>query len=123
MQNTNNAKALQDQAVTFSTLARYHTEQAVPNMEAIARQVVSDVNRKRQYLEDSRANHRNLNRMLTLIGALLIGLVVTWNLITPNSPAMQVMGPHLAKTLSPYSFVITVMLDCSLAAYSLIKKY
>lgn len=112
-----------DQPVTYRMLARYHVAQELPNMESISREVVADVNHRRQALEDSRANHRNFNRMLTLVGALLIGLVVTWNLTTINSPMMKALGPHLSKALTPYAFVITVALDASLALYSLIKKY
>lgn len=77
----------------------------------------------RQMLEDSRANHRNLNRMLTLVGALLIGLIVTYTLGHPALLVQVGVSPATSKMLAPYSFVITVMLDTSLALYSLIRKY
>lgn len=69
---------------------------------------------KRQAIEDTRANHRNFNRMLTLIGALLIGIAVVYTL-----PKLG----HLGQVLGPYAFVITVALDTFLAAYSFIKHY
>lgn len=66
--------------------------------------------------EDKRANKRNFNRMLTLVAALIIGLAVTFIL---NHGYLGHWGPALA----PYSFVITVMLDSFLAAYSYIRHY
>lgn len=66
--------------------------------------------------EDRRANKRNFNRMLTLVGALVIGLIVTFTL------SHGYLG-HFGFALAPYSFTITILLDSSLALYSFIKRY
>lgn len=71
---------------------------------------------ERQQKEDFRANKRNFNRMLTLIGALIIGLFVTYML------SSGVLG-HLGTELAPYSFVITILMDTGLALYGYVKKY
>lgn len=88
--------------------------------------VIAEVERRdagRQVIEDQRANHRNLNRMLTLIGALLIGLALTFVFTHPAIlAAVGISGP-VVKTLEPYTFVITIFMDSSLAAYSFFKKY
>ena len=77
----------------------------------------------RQYIEDVRANHRNLNRMLTLLGALFIGLALTFVFTHPAILAsIGVQGP-VVKALEPYTFVITIFMDSSLAAYSFFKRY
>ena len=69
-------------------------------------------------VEDHRANKRNFNRMLTLFGALLIGLVVTFLLTTPH-----ILPAHIDKTVGPYTFVITILMDSGLALYGYIRKY
>lgn len=69
-------------------------------------------------VEDHRANKRNFNRMLTLFGALLIGLVVTFMLTTPG-----ILPTHVDKTVGPYTFVITILMDSGLALYGYIRKY
>lgn len=71
---------------------------------------------EREARENIRANHRNLNRMLTLFGAIAIGVVVTY-LLTHGD-----LG-QTGKTLGPYSFVITVTLDSMLALYAFIRHY
>jgi hypothetical protein len=71
--------------------------------------------RDRQKTEDSRANHRNFNRMLTLVGAMVIGLIVTYGLYHGWIPD--------GKALGPYSFTITIAMDTGLALYGLIKRY
>lgn len=102
--------------VNLGTLAHFSTVQ-VPRIAAdAAENVVTNRDRTRQVLEDSRANHRNLNRMLTLTFALVVGLFITYTL-------QQGYWGAYSHTLAPYSFVITVLLDSSLAAYSLIRKY
>jgi hypothetical protein len=68
---------------------------------------------EREKRENSRANHRNFNRLLTLLGAVLIGLVLTY--------ASQ--KGIIPKTLAPYTFVITVLLDSTFTAYALYKHY
>ena len=77
----------------------------------------------RQAIEDERANKRNFNRMLTLVGALLIGLVVTYVLSHPAVLAAVGVAPTTAKMLAPYSFTITILLDSGLALYSYVRHY
>lgn len=72
--------------------------------------------RERQAIEDTRANRRNRNRMLTLLGALVIGLAVTYIL---NAGYLGTFGPVLA----PYAFTITIAMDSTLAAYSWLRHY
>lgn len=79
-------------------------------------ELVNGVVSERERRENERANHRNLNRLLTLLGALVIGLVVTWAL---NADILGSVG----KGMAPYSFVITILMDSALAAYGFIKKY
>lgn len=81
------------------------------------RAIVNGAIKEREDRENFRANKRNFNRMLTLVGALVIGLVVTFVLTTPG------MIPANWKFLAPYTFVITILLDCGLAVYGYIKKY
>lgn len=73
--------------------------------------------------EDVRANKRNLNRMLTLFGALFIGLILTYLLTNPAILMSLGMSPKLIKFLAPYTFVITILMDSTLALYSFIRKY
>lgn len=70
----------------------------------------------REARENFRANKRNFNRMLTLFGALLIGIAVSWVL------SSGLLG-ELGKMLSPFSFTITIAMDMGLALYGYIKKY
>lgn len=63
--------------------------------------------------EDSRANHRNFNRLMTLFGAVVIGLILTY---------ASVHG-YVPKQFAPYTFVITVLLDSTFSLYALIKHY
>lgn len=81
------------------------------------RDIVNGAIKEREDRENNRANKRNFNRMLTLFGALAIGLVVTFVLTTPG------MIPASWKFLAPYTFVITIVLDSGLALYGYIKKY
>lgn len=79
---------------------------------------------ERQAAEDDRANHRNLNRMLTLFGALLIGLIVTFILTNPTAVLIPLgVSPTFIATMAPYTFTITILLDSSLALYSYVRKY
>lgn len=77
---------------------------------------ISDWSSEREARENLRANKRNFNRMLTLIGALVIGLFVTYTL------QQSWFGP-VGHQLAPYSFVITIVMDAGLALYGYIKKY
>lgn len=79
--------------------------------------IVNGAIKEREDRENHRANKRNLNRMLTLLAALIIGLVVTFLLTTPG------MIPASWKFLTPYNFVITILLDSGLALYGFIRKY
>lgn len=79
-------------------------------------QLINGAIKEREARENERANHRNFNRMMTLFGALIIGLIVTW-LLNQN-----VLG-HDGKLLAPYSFVITILMDSGLALYGYIKHY
>jgi hypothetical protein len=79
--------------------------------------LINGVLENRKEAEDYRANKRNFNRMLTLFGALVIGLIVTYALTTPG-----IVPPSL-KFLAPYTFVITIVLDSGLALYGYIRKY
>lgn len=79
--------------------------------------IVNGAIKEREDRENLRANKRNLNRMLTLFCALIIGLVVTFFLTTPG------MVPASWKFLEPYNFVITLVLDSGLALYGFIRKY
>ena len=105
-------------AWTTHTVKRAATEASNYVLAEIERQDLA-----RQVKEDSRANHRNLNRMLTLFGALVIGLCLTWCFTHPAVFAPLGVSPKTIGAIEPYTFVITFMLDSSLAAYSLIRKY
>jgi hypothetical protein len=77
---------------------------------------------EREQRENIRANHRNLNRMLTLFGALVIGLVVTFVLQHRGIPGLVTL-PAWSLILAPYTFVITIALDSGLALYGYIRHY
>lgn len=77
----------------------------------------------RQAAEDNRANHRNFNRMMTLFGALCIGLVVTWVLTHPQYFALVGLQPEQVKPFLPYAFTITIFLDSGITLYSYIRHY
>lgn len=105
--------------VTVQTLVHFikvFHGQVMESVQQFVVQYTTEQDRHRQMIEDKRANHRNFNRMLTLIFALMIGLVVTYVL---THGYLGKTGSHLA----PYSFVITVLLDSTLALYSLIRRY
>jgi hypothetical protein len=80
------------------------------------REIISNAINEREQRENKRANHRNLNRLLTLLGALVIGLAVTFVL---NSGVLGAVG----VALSPYAFSITILMDSGLAVYGFIKHY
>lgn len=80
------------------------------------RGLISDAIKDREARENVRANHRNLNRMLTLVFTLLAGLGITFLL---NGGYLG----HFGIALAPYSFVITVTGDTFLTLYSLLKHY
>lgn len=72
---------------------------------------------QRQHLEDTRSIKRNRNRFMTLIGAVIIGATVVWGF------SHMWFGAWAYHNLYPYSFIITVLLDTSLAAYAYVKRY
>jgi hypothetical protein len=80
------------------------------------RYVITRIDTERQRVEDTRADRRNRNRMLTLFGALVIGAAVTWFLNSQYSSGM----PPSAKQ---YAFTITIAMDSLLAAYSWVRHY
>ena len=79
--------------------------------------LLNGVLQEREARENVRANKRNENRLYTLLGALLIGIVVTYCLTTPG------ILPKSVAWMEPYAFTITIFLDSSLALYSYFKKY
>lgn len=115
-----------DEPVSKGMLGRWTNHVVKRAASEAVRYVEAEIERRdgaRQHLEDIRANHRNLNRFMTLLGALLIGLTVTFILTHDGIPGVYTLPSGVAKTLGPYTFVITVMLDSSLAAYAFIRKY
>ena len=84
--------------------------------DAHVRGLIDSAQKEREARENVRANHRNFNRMLTLVFTLIAGLAITFALTTGALGAFGVM-------LAPYSFVITVAGDTCLTAYALIKHY
>lgn len=81
------------------------------------RSLITKAMQEREQREDVRANHRNLNRGLTLVGALVIGLILTYLLnYVPHLP-------HWMYVLAPFTFVITILLDSAFVFYSLYKHY
>lgn len=68
---------------------------------------------QRKAAEDKRANHRNFNRLMTLLGAVIIGLVLTW----------AATKGYIPKSVAPYTFVITVLLDSAFSFYALLRHY
>lgn len=118
--------ATQPSYVTTETLGTWTDHVVKRSAAESAAYVLAEVNRRdqaRQYIEDARANHRNLNRMLTLVGALVIGLALTW--LFQHAFVLTAVGvpANIVKTLAPYTFVITIFMDSSLAAYSFFRKY
>lgn len=101
---------------TLATAAMQLREYATKVAEEKATEVVVHRDAERQAIEDERANKRNFNRLLTLIGALVIGLFVTYSLEHGWYGAF-------GTTLAPYSFCITILLDSALAVYGLVKHY
>lgn len=115
-----------DKYVTVDTLghfSRYIIRQAAEEAVVRAEKLRTETDTKRQMIEDKRANHRNLNRMLTLLGALVIGIIVTYSLTHPKILMAAGVAPTTIKFMAPYTFIITVALDSTLALYSFIRHY
>lgn len=114
-----NIENKKNQVVTMDTLLK-HERMTLRSfndyVQSSTQTAIKTAEAKRQAAEDERANRRNLNRMLTLIGALVIGIVVSYVL------THGYLG-NLGKALGPYAFCITILLDSSLAVYSLIRHY
>lgn len=86
------------------------------------RNLIRQAQFEREQRENVRANHRNLNRMMTLFGALFIGLIVTYILTNDGVPGLFVLPPW-SHGLIPYAFVITILMDSGLALYGYIRHY
>jgi chemotaxis protein histidine kinase CheA len=86
------------------------------------RSLIRQAQMEREARENIRANHRNLNRMMTLIGALVIGLAVTFMLTQNGIPGLFNL-PAWSHGLAPYAFVITILMDSGLALYGYIRHY
>lgn len=84
--------------------------------DAHVRGLIKEAQDARQAIEDVRANHRNHNRLYTLVFTLLAGLLITYAL---SHGWLGAFGIKLA----PYSFVITVAGDTVLTGYALYKHY
>jgi len=110
---TDQSTTVDGHKVTFNDTTTT-TEHAAGEFDDRVRNLIRDEDEKRQAIEDKRANHRNRNRLYTLIGAMVIGLIVVWGL--------QHLGP-VGMKLAPYSFIITVLFDSTLTVYALIRKY
>ena len=116
---------LKDGTVTFnaSESASGNVDGSWPeSMDERVRQLISEAINAREVRENKRANHRNFNRMLTLMGALVIGLIVTYVLSHDGIPGVLTL-PAWTHGLAPYAFVITVAMDSLLALYSFIRHY
>lgn len=95
-------------------------------VESLVDAKIAAVMEEREARENERANRRNRNRLFTLAGAILIGIVVTYFFQNDGLPLLgifHVMPKALAVTLYGYSFVVTVTLDAAFVAYSLWKHY
>lgn len=86
------------------------------------RGLIRQAQMEREARENVRANHRNLNRMMTLLGALVIGLFVTYVLTNNGIPGLVTL-PAWSTHLAPYAFVITILMDSGLALYGYIRHY
>lgn len=87
------------------------------------KETVAQILAENKVIEDKRAFHRNLNRMLTLAGALVIGFVVTFLFQHKGLPGVFAFSPWFVKTWAPYTFIITIAMDGVLAAYGLLRRY
>lgn len=97
--------------------------QAIADAQTVSEYTVKEQDIARQEIEDRRSIHRNLNRFLTLAVALILGLVITYSLTNRGIPWLGLQLPAAWVKLSPYSFVITILLDSSLALYAFVKRY
>lgn len=102
---------------------RTAVREEIADAHTVSEYTVKQQDIERQRIEDTRSIHRNLNRFLTLAVALILGLVITYTLTNGGIPWLGIMLPKAAIKLSPYSFVITVLLDSSLALYAYVKRY
>ena len=97
--------------------------QAIADAQTVSEYTVKEQDIARQEIEDRRSIHRNLNRFLTLAVALILGLVITYSLTNRGIPWLGITLPLSWVKLAPYSFVITILLDSSLALYAFVKRY
>lgn len=99
----------------------YLRERCSARRVAVAVAVSRDA--ERQVWEDRRANHRNLNRMLTLAGALVLSFLITYITLHSGIPVIGWQAGPWLHALEPYSFAITILMDSSLALYSFVRHY
>jgi hypothetical protein len=131
--NENDPKSTPAEYSRTVDLSRHTTQHVVGNVTTVDQETQTDDKltgefdnrvmelfngaiQEREARENVRANKRNFNRMLTMVGALVIGLVVTYVLTS------GALGPA-TKVLAPYAFVITILMDAGITAYAWIKHY
>lgn len=112
---------LSDVPVSLKALSEFAQTHVHSIATLCAEQVCDRRDGERQAKEDSRANHRNLNRLLTLIGAVVISCVVT-TVLDPYWH-LGIVSEHIVKVYGPYTFLITIVMDSCLAIYGMIRKY
>lgn len=99
-----------------STTGNHLTGEYDDRSRAYVMGLITEFDRERQAKEDIRANHRNFNRLMTLLFSFLGGLLITYGLYHGWFGAW---GPKIG----PYSFVVTVGGDILITAYSFLKRY
>lgn len=110
---TSTTKTVDGHHVSFETDSE-KSSSVTGEFDDRVKKLIQDADRERQKIEDVRANRRNRNRLMTMLGAIVIGLAIVWTL--PH------LGP-MGKALEPYSFIATVSLDTLLTLYAYIKRY
>lgn len=116
-------------SITRETFVRWGEQikgQAVEEAVTTSLKEIQTQTDEREQRENWRANKRNFNRMMTLMFALIIGLCVTFLLTSTTGHALLTglgLAPSTIKMLSPYTFIITILLDSGLALYGYIRKY
>lgn len=111
---------INDDTVTYQETDQRNTRVAgqwPAEADQHVRELISEAQGERERRENKRANHRNLNRMLTLFGAIAISFILTWLLY--YYPGL----PLWAHKLAPFSFAITILMDASFTVYAYIKHY
>lgn len=113
----------QGHAVDFnSDIDTDYTGQFDDRFVKLVNGAVESALKEREARENIRANHRNLNRALTLLGALIIGLILTFVFQHNGIPGLVTM-PKWTKAFAAYTFVITIAMDSTFTFYALWKHY